>query len=268
MKKVSVIIPTYNRADKLMISVNSVLEQTYSNLELIIVDDGSQDHTRQVVEGIADERVRYVALPQNGGVSIARNTGAECATSDIIAFQDSDDAWRPDKLEKQMDYWRLHPEFEMVYCSYMMHKYQFEYIVPAEHMEGPMEGDIFSWLILRNSIGAPTMVMKRESFLKVGGFDSSMRSLEDWEFVIRFAREYQIGFVDEVLMDVYYSNVSVTSQVAAYFESRCRMITTYKEQLLACGFFDAAVNDMFQRASNLNVLDMVKKMLIQFLSMS
>ena len=102
MEKISVIIPTYNRAKELKRSVESVLAQTYDNFELIIVDDGSKDNTQEVIASIPDERIRYIKLEQNRGAAGARNEGVRASKCDLIAFQDSDDIWREEKLERQM----------------------------------------------------------------------------------------------------------------------------------------------------------------------
>lgn len=100
--KVSVIIPTYNRAHLIGRAIKSVLNQTYKDFEIIIVDDGSTDKTEEVVKDFKDERVRYIRREKNKGGSAARNTGIKAARGEYIAFQDSDDEWLPEKLEKQM----------------------------------------------------------------------------------------------------------------------------------------------------------------------
>ena len=122
MEKVSIIIPTYNRADVLSLSVQSVLQQTYADFELLIVDDGSSDNTDIVVESWHDDRIRYLKLPENKGVAAARNEGIRQAKYDYIAFQDSDDCWMPDKLEKQMDFFMQNPEADLLYCPYECQK--------------------------------------------------------------------------------------------------------------------------------------------------
>ena len=99
---ISVIIPTYNRAHLISRSAKSVLAQTYPDFELIIVDDGSGDNTEEIIEALADPRIRYLRHESNRGVSAARNTGIRAARGDYIAFQDSDDEWLPQKLEKQL----------------------------------------------------------------------------------------------------------------------------------------------------------------------
>ena len=99
---VSIILPTYNRAALLPRSIESVLGQTYGDFELIVVDDGSQDDSAAVVARFADKRIHYLRLARNGGVSAARNAGLAEAAGKYIAFQDSDDEWMAEKLERQM----------------------------------------------------------------------------------------------------------------------------------------------------------------------
>ncbi|MBQ8822687.1 MAG: glycosyltransferase family 2 protein [Lachnospiraceae bacterium] len=267
MEKVSVIIPTYNRASTLLRAVNSVLQQSYSDIEVIIVDDGSTDNTAEIIRDIRDERVKYIKMEQNGGASVARNEGVKVAEGDIIAFQDSDDAWKRDKLEKQICYLKAHPEFSMVYCAYNMHGRESSYIVPTElALEGDLEGDIFPWLLMRNSVGTPTMVMYKECFADIGGFDSTLKALEDWDMAIRFAEKYMIGFVDEALMDVYCSEGRISTRTGAYYESRCKMIAKYRAYFIHYGIFDDVVNRLFQQAQDANMLEAVKKMLMLYLS--
>ena len=100
---VSVILPTYNRADTLGSAIESVLRQTFDSFELLIVDDGSTDGTGSVLQRITDPRVQVIRNPVNRGVSAARNAGIAEARAPFLAFQDSDDAWRPQKLERQLN---------------------------------------------------------------------------------------------------------------------------------------------------------------------
>lgn len=265
MEKVSIIIPTYNRSAKLKKSIESVLQQSYTNFELLIVDDASTDDTQAMVEAISDGRIRYIRQMVNGGASAARNEGVRQADAPLIAFQDSDDIWKPEKLEKQMAYWQEYPEYAMIYCAYKKYIDGQEIVVPNASWRGSLEGKLFSWLAQRNSIGAPTMLMKRECFLEAGGFDTDLRALEDWDFVLRFSTKYAIGYVDEPLVDSYDSLGGVSSGVSAYYESRCRMIGRYKEQMLAEGVFDFVVNDLFQRAEQRGALEEVKRLLMLYL---
>lgn len=102
-KEVSIILPTYNREYIVGKAIESVLKQTYTDFELLIIDDGSTDHTEQVVASYNDKRICYYRMPENGGQSKTRNCGMQMAKYDYVAFEDSDDLWRPEKLEAQMN---------------------------------------------------------------------------------------------------------------------------------------------------------------------
>ena len=100
---ISVIIPTYNRADFIGRAIESVLDQTYQDFEIIVIDDGSKDNTENIVKSFDDTRITYIRLKDNKGAAVARNTGIGTARGKFIAFQDSDDEWLPQKLAKQME---------------------------------------------------------------------------------------------------------------------------------------------------------------------
>lgn len=116
---VSIVMPTYNCADYIGVTLQSVLAQTYEMWELIIIDDVSTDHTKKVVEEFAeqDKRIRYVKLEKNSGAAVARNRGIEEARGDYIAFLDSDDLWKKDKLEKQVRFMQEH-QYAFTFTSY------------------------------------------------------------------------------------------------------------------------------------------------------
>ena len=265
MEKISVIIPTYNREAVIERSVRSVLQQTYSNLEVIIVDDGSTDNTEQVIAQIRDERIRYIKQ-ENGGASSARNAGVKHATADLIAFQDSDDYWHPDKLEKQMAYWQQHPECDLIYCAFVTNFANgASPKVPAEGTWGELSGDIFRTLIVNNTIGTGTMLMKKHVFEALGGFDISLECIEDWDFALRVAEEHLIGYVDEILVDAYRMEGSLSSKTAPFYVVRCQMIAKYHKYLQETGLFNPVVEMLFRRAEGIGALDNVKKMLMIYL---
>lgn len=265
MEKISVIIPTYNRADKIEKSIQSVLNQTYEQIEVIIVDDGSTDNTQEIVQAMDDNRIRYIRCDKNGGAALARNIGVSEASAELIAFHDSDDCWRPKKLEKQMDYWKKHPEYSMIYSQYLWHfEDGNEGVTPSDNFGGQFEGDIFKDLLVRNTIGAPTMLIKKDCFLEAGGFDTELKCLEDWEFAIRFARRYMIGYVKEALVDVYLLEGGVSSGSGFYY-CRCKMIADYKDVLIQNGLFDGVILELFERARTIGAMEQVQKMLILML---
>lgn len=227
MSRVSVIIPTYNRADKIGRSIQSVLEQTHQDLELIVVDDCSADNTEDVVKAIGDDRVRYFRMQENGGAAAARNAGARMAKSEILAFQDSDDVWRARKIEKQLRYWERHRDYSMIYSRLLRHDGKEEMLVPVDDVQGALEGDLLKDLLVRNTITPPTMMVDRDAFFDAGAFDEDCRCIEDWDFVIRFAKDYLIGYLEEPLVDVYYEPGGVSGNIREYLRVRVRMIEKY-----------------------------------------
>lgn len=266
VKKISVVIPSYNRAGTIQRAVESVLAQTHEVDEIIIVDDGSTDETYSVLQKIKNNKIKWKPLEQNQGVSNARNIGVLEASNSIIAFQDSDDCWRPDKLEKQLEYWEVHPEYDMLYSSYLHHLEDGGTIrVPSETMSGKLEGDLFEDLLLRNSVGAPTILVKKECFLSVGGFETTLKSLEDWDYAIRFSKDHLIGYADIESVDTYATGSGVSSNTGAYYDSRCRMVARYKKELIERDLFNQVVGDIFARAQESQLLETVKKLLLLYL---
>ena len=261
---VSVVIPTYNRAHVLGRSIDSVLKQTYTNFELIIVDDGSVDNTMELIKKyLNDGRVKYHRLENNAGVSNARNEGAALAQGEWIAFHDSDDEWHPDKLEKQLKYIENHQECEMVYSAYAYYKEGRDGYIRMPH-EG-VRGNITDYLLLKNCIGAPTVIIKNELFKKLGGFRSDYPSLEDWEFAIRVSMMTSIGFVDECLVDAHYSENGVGEIALNYCRARCMIIADYKSELEKRNIFDTAVVTLFNHVleTDNKAIDVVKNMLMK-----
>ncbi|MBO6129676.1 MAG: glycosyltransferase family 2 protein, partial [Pseudobutyrivibrio sp.] len=245
---VSVIIPTYNREDSVVASILSVLDQTYSNLEVIVVDDGSTDATKEQVLSLNDSRITYHRIEENKGASNARNIGVKLAKNDIVAFNDSDDIWLPNKLELQMNYWNEHPEDILIYCAYEIETPDGMIRRPVpEDDHDTLSGDIFYYLLYRPAIGTPTMLMRKKLFTELGGFDTSCAAMEDWEFSIRVAREGKIGFIDEPLVLVEatgadrLSNTSSLKAKLAHYDTRCKVLKRYLEEIRIINQFDVYV---------------------------
>ena len=217
-ERISVIIPTYNRDAYLVDAICSVLNQTYRNLELIIVDDGSTDHTRQIVNGFADTRIRYL-YQDNGGASRARNVGIGMAQSEYIAFLDSDDEWMPQKLEKQMEQMQhLSDRTGIVYCRMKaVYDYGQSIIFPSvEQSSEELSGKMLMKLLKDNVIGTPSILVRKSCLDEVGTFNENLRCLEDWEFVLRVAKKWEIGFVEEPLVLVHPTEESVSANTPAF----------------------------------------------------
>ena len=263
MKPVSVIIPTYNRKNTIMTSVISVLEQTYEKLELIVVDDGSSDGTEEIFSQITDPRLRYHYCPSNRGVSYARNLGASLAQYDLLAFNDSDDVWHSDKLEKQMSYITSHPNSILVYCPFIRYLGDESMRVPPFDRDIlELKGYICKFLLGSNTIGAPTILISKDNYNMVGMYDEKYPALEDWDFAIRAARLGEIGYVDEVLVDVMSSPGGVSSNMYNYFEARCMLLKKYYNDICSYELLNPIMMDILRIAEKWNVLEQVKKMLM------
>lgn len=207
---VSVIIPTYNREKTIYDSIGSVLNQTYTNLECIVIDDCSIDNTQEIVMTITDRRLKYIKCDHNVGPSKARNVGIDVSAGDYITFNDSDSYWNQEKLEKQMNYFWKNPECGMVYCRFMYRTPKSDRILPASIYERTeLEGYIYEKLLWGNLVDTSAMLIKKEVINKIGKFSEQIKSLEDYELALRIAYEYNIGFVDEVLYENVYSSNSV-----------------------------------------------------------
>ena len=200
MPKVSVIIPAYNSMTYLPATIENVLEQTFTDFEVLVVDDGSSDRTAAWVAQIRDRRVRLISQP-NQGASGARNTGITQAKGEYLAFLDADDLWHPTKLEKQVRCLDNHPEVGLVYTWTLLIDRQGKPTgrIFASHAEG----DVWQQLVQHNitESGSSPMV-RRCCFETVGLFDLDLAHAEDWDMCLRIATRYRFKVITEPL--VYY----------------------------------------------------------------
>lgn len=227
---VSVVLPTYNRADVLRRSIRSVLDQTYEDIELIVVDDGSTDETGAVVSTIDDSRLEYIEHETNRGAPAARNTGIDASRGDFIAFQDSDDVWDPRKLEKQMaTFDRAGSDVGVVYTGvWRIHDGKNRY-VPQPGV-GPKEGDLSEALFRFNFISLQTAVVRSRCFAETGNFDERLPRLQDWELWIRIAEQYEFRFVDEPLVTAHVRSDSISASADRLAEARERIVEKHRER--------------------------------------
>jgi glycosyltransferase involved in cell wall biosynthesis len=198
---VSVVMPARNAAETVGNSIRSALNQTYRPLEIVVVDDGSTDATREIVQAFGDD-VRLVRLDAHSGASAARNAGIEAARGELIAFLDSDDEWLPEKLQKQVS--RMTPGTSLVSCA------SNEFSLSGEDL-----GDTFgglapttgpgAWksLLAVNFIATPTVLTRRSDLQRVGGFDLALPIGEDQDVWIKLALIGAVDYVPESLVRVH-----------------------------------------------------------------
>lgn len=194
---VSIIMPAYNAQDYIKQSIQSVVKQTYNNWELLIINDGSTDNTVSIVESFKDTRI-VLFSQENSGVSRARNYGISKAKGDYIAFLDSDDLWKNNKLNVQVSYMKKHPDIVLSYTDYDSFKLQNEIIKNKQLYPFQIENQ-HDRLLVFNYIATLTVMLKKEIFQKVDGFDISLFGPEDWDLWIRIAKIGKIAFINQKL---------------------------------------------------------------------
>jgi glycosyltransferase involved in cell wall biosynthesis len=196
MPKVSVIIPSYNAMAYLPETLESVLRQTFTDFEALIINDGSSDNIVEWVSGVKDTRVKLISQ-ENQGLPGARNTGIAHAQGEYIAFLDADDLWEPTKLEKQVRYLDENPAVGLVHTPMLLVDAQGK--STGRFMGSNAEGDVWQQLITKNIIACPSVMVRRCCFETVGVFDQNLRSIEDWDMWLRIAVHYPFGLIKEPL---------------------------------------------------------------------
>jgi glycosyltransferase involved in cell wall biosynthesis len=195
MPTISVIIPAFNAQATIKETIASVQAQTFSDFEIIVIDDGSTDNTLKILQQITDSRLRIFSY-SNGGTAVARNRGISQATGDYIAFLDADDLWTPNKLERQLQALKTHPEAGVAYSW----TYFLDEIGNKSYADTSTsyEGYVYAYLIVTNFLhnGSNPLILK-QAIDTVGLFDQALHPCEDWDFYIRLASIYPFVLIPE-----------------------------------------------------------------------
>lgn len=223
LPKVSVIIPAYNRADTIGAAITSVLRQTEPNFELLVVDDASTDHTKDIVRQFRDTRLELIEHPQNAGISGARNSGIKAARGKYIALLDSDDIWFPRMLESQLARLRAAPkEVGGIVSDHV-------YTDEARHPRFVRRNSTSSrspdeLIIIGHGVGmGQSLVAPKEVFGHVGDFDPRYPRAEDWDWLLRFRQQNKLLINPEILFaykQSNYGNPAVTRQCVQQIEEQ------------------------------------------------
>lgn len=239
---VSVILPTYNRAYLLPRAIQSVLDQQYENLELIIVDDGSTDETAAVVVSNADPRIRYVRFEQNRGIGAARHKGVRSARGELIAFIDSDDIWLPGKLERQMHLFETYPHLDFIFGNYvninhLMGTQELGINTTRMQLDGMVINQLEDkvWEILSgyqkatlgySFMALPTVMFRAKLIEVAGNFEPSLSGPEDFEYWWRLAAHgVRMAFTEQPLIERHKDAQSITSQTLHFAPHYLRALT-------------------------------------------
>lgn len=216
--KVSVVIPTYNRVNNLKRALESVLNQTYENLEIIVVSDGSTDGTDNFMNSFRkrDSRIEYVSYFPNKGGNYARNRGIKAAQGEYIAFLDDDDEWEKEKIELQLNEIKKNPNVGLVYTGiniiYNQENINY-YSLPKK------SGNLSKDILISNHIGTTSSVMVKTDLVhNVGMFDENLRALQDYDLWIRICQKTEVSYVNKPLVRYYNStsNKQISDDVKKY----------------------------------------------------
>jgi len=230
MPKVSVIIPTYNCAEYIIEAVESVLNQTFRDFEVIVVDDGSTDNTKQVLDKFKD-KISYI-YQENQGVAVARNNGIVRSTGDYISFLDSDNKWKLNLLAKSV------PVLETENSVGLVHSGKIRITEDGKIIEGGrpnnnvkyLSGHIYHNLLLRKAhINLSSAVMRKKCIDDVGLFDVNLSKIgcEDRDLFIRIARKYKVKYIDKPLYYGRYRSTSMSANYESMLRGRYYIVNKY-----------------------------------------
>ena len=249
IEEISVIIPTYNRCDLLKRAINSVIKQTITPKEIIIVDNGSTDQTYQMVSSLFPE-INYF-IEKKRGVSAARNKGILESKSKWIAFLDSDDAWKPTKLEKQMEYSVFNQDkYRIIHTDETWYRNKKFLNQLKKHKKSG--GNIFKNSLQLCCISPSSVVLKKQIFEEYGLFDENLEVCEDYDMWIRITSKEEVGFLDSPLVSKYGGH---SDQLSKKFWGMDRFRIKSLEKNLK--------NEHFSKSQKINVLDtLIEKLTI------
>jgi glycosyltransferase involved in cell wall biosynthesis len=218
--RVSVIMPAFNAAETIRDSIDSVLNQTFKNWELIIIDDCSRDKTCEIVQSYANTQMKLLRQVEHKGISAARNAGARAASGEYIAFLDSDDLWLPRKLEIQIQYHTANPSYLISHTAFTAFygnkkgsRLWRQKLVRANRKRG----DLLPLLYYNTIVATLTVMMRRSLFMDIGGFDGEIQGCEDLDLWIRIAQKgSQFGYINEILARYRNNPGGISKDVSKY----------------------------------------------------
>jgi glycosyltransferase involved in cell wall biosynthesis len=242
---ISVIIPNYNREIVICETVQSVLDQSYENIEVLVIDDASTDHSVEMLTKMQDKRIRCIVQKEHRGANYCRNLGVSESKGEYLAFQDSGTIWYPDKLPKQMDRLKKSPEAGLVYCIVEVEDGRDTYWHPERELELCYKEEKCKEILRkRNLIGTPTILLRRDYFFEVGRFDEDLLRWQDYDFVIRVVQKYSVVIVNEILAkDPFFEN-GISNKFSLFTQALPKFLTKHKD------FFDSET-DHFELLENI-----------------
>lgn len=228
---ISIVIPTYNRASILNNTLKCVFDQTYRNFEIIVVDDGSKDDTKKIVDSFNDSRIKYICHESNQGATVARNTGIKAANGKWIAFLDSDDIWLPTKLDEQVRIINeLKPNVGVIHCGLQYVDFKTGKNLNTRISRGNVNE------LVKNNLGiipqTSTMLIRKDALLNVGLFDEKLPAHQESELGLRLSQKYEFKLIDKVLVNVMRNHEQITSNPSLRVKAK-EIILSKHDKLLS-----------------------------------
>jgi glycosyltransferase involved in cell wall biosynthesis len=229
--KLSIVLPTYNRAAILGRAITSALAQTERAIELIVVDDGSTDGTEECVHAISDPRLRYLRYSPNRGGNHARNRGIEAAGASIVAFLDSDDEFLPQKAAVVLDFFTQHPEMDGLLDSHVLVRDDAQ--AGLRERRNPDEFDPASFRrgIFQGTLSKPTPAIsaRKEALLDIGMFDETLRRRQDFDLLARLSRNHSCASISTVLWRKHWVEGAISAERGSFVEATLAICDRHPE---------------------------------------
>ncbi|MBD2500869.1 glycosyltransferase [Anabaena azotica] len=226
--EISVVIPAYNCEKTIKETINSVLQQIFANFELIIINDGSQDATLDVISKIPDTRLKVFSY-ENAGGNVSRNRGLNLAVGNYVSFLDADDIWTPDKLESQLAALQKTPDAHVAYSWTDYIDEEGNFIVSGRRVS--VNGDVYEKLLVNNFLeNGSNPLICREAIIELGGFDEALKAAQDWDMWLRLAAKYSFVAVPKVQILYRVSSKSLSANLTRQ-EKYCLQVLENLSQL-------------------------------------
>lgn len=252
----------YNRSNRIIQCLDSVCNQTYLNIEVIVIDDCSTDDSVFKVERYADKRVILIQLKKNNGAQVARNEGIKAAKGEWIAFNDSDDIWNVDKLEKQIRVLTINNFDKNIvlhsncYCFDQDQNKKWIWNVPKT------EGTCFNLLLKRPAPLFPTLLIAKESLIRHGLLDEAVPSYQEWDISIRLSRDSKFIHMNEPLFTyVFHSGETISKNKNRDLDGFLYIVNKYRKEMEEYGFYDDHINFLTLRSIEFHLFNYAQKIL-------